>query len=198
MESCESGLQEQTRPRAFLAFSSSPPPSLSPALHPGWFSAVVLITCLCKQLSWNLPLSLETLPGSSDAPEGALCSLSLFQPPPQGMAAGMAPQALGQEGPYAARRHPTVSAPLKQLLWGLAWLCCGHALGLSMCLASSGLSSPLTSLLLVGSYPWVLGAGHRVVVLFLLTETKALPGGFSLSSAQSLSDARCWLFATPR
>lgn len=59
-----SGLQEQMRPRAFLAFSSFPPP-LPLELHPGCFSAVVLITCLYKHPSWKLPPSLETLPGSN-------------------------------------------------------------------------------------------------------------------------------------
>lgn len=45
----------------FLLFSSPPPLEL----HPGCFSAVVLISCLYKHPNWNLPPSLETLPGSN-------------------------------------------------------------------------------------------------------------------------------------
>lgn len=65
VKSCESWLQEQMRPRAFLAFSFFPSLPLPPALYPGCFSAAVLITCLYKHLSGNLPPSLEMLPGSS-------------------------------------------------------------------------------------------------------------------------------------
>lgn len=120
VKSRESWLQEQMRPRAFSAFSFFPSLPLPPALYPGCFSAVVLITCLYKHLSGNLPPSLEMLPGS-DAPEDAQ---PLSAPAPEGMAAEMAPRALGPKGPYSDRGHPTVLTSLKQELWGLAWFCC--------------------------------------------------------------------------
>lgn len=190
-----SRLQEQMRPRAFLAFSPFPPP-LPLELHPGCFSAAVLITCLYKHPSWNLPPSLETLPASNLeqtmsprvlTPSSASSSLKGQQ----------------QRCHLGGRKDLMVTGDI-QLFQFLLNTSFGVWLGsaddgscLSLCPACTGLLSAHLS-----SPNGLLAFGGRSKAdncfPFLINRYKMPAQGAHFQLICCASDARCWLFTIPR